>query len=515
MTISILPDHLVKMIRAGEVVVRPASVVRELVANSLDAGATEVSIETSANCRDISILDNGYGIQEKELNLALARHATSKFKGFDCIETYGFRGEALASICDMAHMRFVSRVEGESAFVTNGPDCEIMPSSFPGSHGTLVSISDLFYSHLPRLQHMRTPAHENKLCVDVVQNYAMAFPEVSFSYSKTQTNRIVKPIYYPSQSAEERFKTIFNSSEYLELSRSQFTHGDIELEGWVSFDKPGSFIRVNGRPVAGKSIERIIIEHITERLGRPVKGLSVNLIVPFDRVDVNIHPEKLDVRIKNIKEDIVFILENGFKESRVSDVTNTVELSTLAKMAVGELDKGTGILGRVVHVLSDMYAVCDDGNGMLLIDLHAGHERVLMERMRKSVAEQTIQTNIYVPLTNSEIRILDGLAHKLVPYGIKIEDADHGVYISQYPDIIGDIEGFIKNILKEGMDSLGKSISLYACHNAFRKKVITLNDADEIVRSIEACGLGNFCNHGRPVWVRIDTASIGKLFHRS
>lgn len=603
MNIRVLPSNLVNQIAAGEVVERPASVVKELVENSVDAGASVIDVYLNDGGKTlITVCDNGKGIAPDELPIAVERHATSKLPDDDLFHIcfLGFRGEALPSIASVARLSIVSRQSGaDSAWkieVNGGVKSEVMPSA--GNYGTRIEVRDLFYAQPARLKFLKSATSETAACIEVVERIAMANPRVSFSLSAEGKKKIAynQALGNETQQRLERLSDIVgkdfreNSIMIDEQREGARISGYISLPTYNKANSLSQYLFVNNRPVRDKlllgAIKGAYQDVITH--GRyPVCALYIE--VPPQEVDVNVHPNKTEVRFFNanlVRGLLVvairnalsrasgktsntlnmhnIIYENPFDKSnenealheRVGNFMEPVKTSfsrgASAKLAADVLpqlqqkysfrsediiqeveDDDVGPLGFARAQVNDTYIISQTPNSLIIVDQHAAHERIVMEKLKASMENKQAPAQI---LLIPEIVGLNALekakileqADNLTQLGLELEEfGATEVIVRSVPAILGDVDvkGLVKDLAGqiaewgEGFD-LERKVHLIcatiACHGSVRAgRRMNIDEMNRLLRDMEKTPHSGQCNHGRPTYVEMKLSDIAHLFERN
>lgn len=610
-----LSEGTVNRIAAGEVVERPASVVKELVENAVDAGATDVVVFIQDGGKTlITVTDNGCGMSGEDLLLAVERHATSKLKVkqdgeddlFD-IANFGFRGEALPSIGSVSRMTIASRKHGEDPWglsVLGGEKSRLEPVA--ASKGTRIEIRDLFYATPARLKFLKSDRAETTAVVDVVRRLAMAHPEVGFSL-RSGTRQILNLEAEAGDFFDTRLRRLaaIMGREFGENAfKVDATREDIKLSGFAglpTFNRGNAqmqFLFVNGRPVRDKLLVGAVRGAYMDFLARdrhPVLALFVDL--DPSQVDVNVHPAKAEVRFRDaglIRGLIVSALKHGLAASghRAS--------STVADAALGAIQSGdnhtpyqqdysrspgalrrpggfsedeqllysagaegrgpaqgimsgledlsgrTGSpsisavdmalsrfpLGAARGQLHETYIVSQTEDGIVIVDQHAAHERLVYEAMKRALAEGGVKRQVL--LIPEVIELDEALAQRLLTragefeeLGLLVEAFGEGaVVVREVPALLGDsdIKGLVRDLaddiaefgeahsLKEKLDEV---CSTMACHGSVRAgRRLTSDEMNALLREMEVTPHSGQCNHGRPTYVELKLSDIERLFGR-
>jgi DNA mismatch repair protein MutL len=567
-----LPDLLVSQIAAGEVVERPASVLKELLENSLDAGATKIEVQVEeGGARLIRVTDDGGGIAADDLPLALARHATSKISSLDDLErvaSYGFRGEALASIASVARLTLTSRfpTEDHAWRLRDGAAAE--PAAL--ARGTVIEAADLYFNTPARRKFLKSEATEFARCDEALCRMALARPDVTFNLAHNGKPKR----YLPTADRQRRVREIFGD-EFAAQARSVEAHaGPLRLTGFAALpayskaSRDEQYFFVNGRFVRDKLLAHAAREAYADVLhgGRyPAYVLFVSL--DPSAVDVNVHPAKIEVRFRDARaiHQFVFhaltrVLAEPIAAARPVEVAPTtaryeppprqMSLSVQERQdADAYLDfagkafeqareaplpqtTASPPLGYALGQLHGLYILAQNETGLVLVDQHAAHERVLYERLKAAIdagppATQSLLVPALFAASEKEMATVADEAETLVDLGFQIAPAGpRQLAVRAVPSLVagGDVVALARALLAE-LDEHPASqvitarrnelLATMACHGAVRgRRAMTLPEMNSLLREMEATDRADQCNHGRPTWVQLKLDDIGKLFLR-
>lgn len=597
MPVRYLPDHLVNQIAAGEVIERPSAAVKELVENSIDAGSSWIEVDLREGGKTlISIRDNGKGMSKTDLVSALDRHATSKLPSDDLmnIEYLGFRGEALPSIASVSRLKISTRdrVSNEAweTIVEDGVKAEPRPST--QAEGTTVEVRDLFYSTPARLKFLKTTNAEYAAVKDCLYRLALTRPDIAFRLSHNGTSVFHYPVL--SQDPQEQFKQrlkdvmgaeFLDNSLYIDTERQ-----GVKMKGWVSLPTYNvgtsldQYLFVNGRAVKDKFMIGAVRAAYRDVLARdryPVITLFLELSA--EDVDVNCHPAKAEVRYRDnalVRGLIVSSIQQALHQSRPQGNTtlgaqtlssfrpNTYQgsyapspsYSSAAAPAYGnlaekvhsyyqpvmEIQPSTRTetiqeetldtqypLGSARAQIHENYIVAQTEDGMVLIDQHAAHERLVYEDFKAQMAERGIEkqgllTPEILSFDDSDIAFLMAEAPALAKLGLEIENFGMGaIAVRAVPSLLGnriDVKALLQDILdelkeKENSNLLEEKInallSTMACHGSVRSgRRLNVIEMNALLRRMEETPLSSQCNHGRPTFITLSLKDIEKLFSR-
>ena len=602
-----LPDELISQIAAGEVVERPASVVRELVDNALDAGATQIVVRLMAGgVRLIAVEDNGLGIPPQELPIALKRHATSKIGNLDDLEsvgTMGFRGEALAAINSVANCSILSRFGDDNhAYLLDGLSGEIKPAA--RAQGTSVEVRELFFSTPARRKFLKTDATELAHCIEAVRRHALARPEVGFEIWHEGKRIEQWRARTGLEALQQRVRDVLGD-DFLSQTLTLKHEGEVQVIGLVG--KPdasrsrndGQFCYVNGRFVRDKVLThaaRSAYEDVLHGHRQPIYVLFVQ--IDPRRVDVNVHPTKIEVRFRDSREvhqAVRRAIENTLAVPRaallsqmpspavVSDTSAQptsfkaperwqqaginlsaprTSLRTLEQLWGGAADsvntlsapaatastpqvvvaneaspapqaEQTWPLGRAIAQLQGIYILAENHQGLVVVDMHAAHERIVYEQLKTSLGEHTTLASqpLLIPATFAaspqEVATAQSHAETLNTLGLDISPfSPKTLAVRSVPASLaqGDVVELARHVLAELAQHDASTViarardellATMACHGAVRaNRRLTLEEMNALLRQMEHTERSDQCNHGRPTWRQISVRDLDQLFLR-
>ncbi len=597
-----LDEAAVNRIAAGEVVERPASAVKELVENALDAGATRIDVAYADGGKTlIRVRDDGHGMRPQDLPLALSRHATSKIDGSDLlnIHSFGFRGEALPSLGAVGRLSITTRAAGEegaSITVEGGRMSPARPDA--AQYGTTVTLRDLFYATPARLKFMRTDRAEAQAISDVVKRLALAEPYVSFTLADVSDDSPREVFRADAaqgalfDALEERLAGVIGRDFTDNALRIDAEREGLHLTGFAALPTysrgaaVAQYLCVNGRPVRDKMLLgalRAAYSDVLSRDRHPVVALFIDCAP--DLVDVNVHPAKCEVRFRDpglARGLIVSALRHALAGAghRASSTVGGAMLGAMqapapprpayqmdrpapgALRASYQMQAPQGMaedpvlwsapetvsaradatpqdagpqdapLGAARAQIHENYIIAQTAQGMVIVDAHAAHERLVYERLKRQRAEHGIASQaLLIPeiieLPNSDCAALLSIAPELAQLGLVIEGfGGSSVMLRETPAILGQIDGrgLIRDILDE-LEDQGQSaglaaridavLSRMACHGSVRSgRVMRIEEMNALLREMEATPLSGQCNHGRPTHVTLGLDEIEKLFGR-
>jgi len=582
-----LPDELVSQIAAGEVVERPASVVRELVDNALDAGASQISVKLVAGgVRSIVVEDNGQGIPRDELALALRRHATSKIASLAELEgvaTMGFRGEALAAIASVAEMSLASRTaDAVHATRVDARSGELAPAA--RAVGTSVEVRELFFATPARRKFLKTDATELAHCVDAVRRHALARPAVGFAI--WHDGRLVAQwraaVDLPARLAEVMGSDFMTASVAV---RSEA--GPLRLSGRVGVPDAAraradqQYTYVNGRYVRDRGVAhgvRSAFEDVLHGARQPVYVLFIE--IDPTRVDVNVHPTKIEVRFRDgreVHQAVRHAVENALAIPRAG-ATATADAPAVSTagaparswglppwQAAPPLQAGLALqhaqtlyareapaaaylppaarlpaadatrdwpLGHALAQLAGAYILAENSHGLVIVDMHAAHERIVYERLKRQLGAASLDAQaLLIPATfaatMAEVAAAEEHAATLLTLGLDVARLSATTLaVRSRPAALADAEPVAltravladlalhdaSRVVERARDEL---LSTMACHAAVRaNRRLTVDEMNALLRDMEATERSDQCNHGRPTWRPVTLKELDALFLR-
>lgn len=577
-----LPENLVNRIAAGEVVERPASAVKELVENSIDAGASRIAIIMKDGGRIlISVTDDGLGMSADELELAVERHATSKLADDDLIRisTLGFRGEALPSIGAVSRLSIVSRPPGASSAwaisVEGGARGAVRPAAM--GPGTRVEVRDLFYATPARLKFLKAPRTEFGHAVETINRLAMAHPEIGFTLNDGVRD-VVKLAAAQGRLLDarlERLSAVMGRDFADNALPVDAEREGLRLSGYVGLptlnrgNASMQFLFVNNRPVRDKLLYGAVRGAYRDFLAAdryPLAALFLD--VPPEMVDVNVHPAKTEVRFRDagmVRGLIVGAVSQALAGAghRTSTIISTAALgaarpwptpyhpsrgmaersaafhaplphlkTTPQAPAMVEETHGNYPLGVARAQIHRTYIVAQSDDGIIIVDQHAAHERLIHEQIKKASANggaprQGLLIPEVVELDEAAVSRLAAHADELLALGLAVEAFGPGaVVVREAPAMLGeaDLQGLVKDLaddlaeFSEALafkERLGKVAATMACHSSVRAgRALNGEEMNALLREMEATPHSGQCSHGRPTYVELKLADIEKLFGR-
>jgi DNA mismatch repair protein MutL len=583
-----LPETMSNRIAAGEVVERPASAVKELVENAIDAGARRVSVTLGGGGKTlIAVTDDGAGMAAADLALAVERHATSKLPDDDLtdIRFLGFRGEALPSIAAVSRLTITSRRPGDAQAaqltVEGGAVGRVMPAAHPV--GTRVEVRDLFYATPARLKFLKQDRTESQAAIEIVKRLAMAHPAIAFTV-QDDGRQALRLDACPGDLFDARLTRLRQllGPEFAEnaipvrAEREQVTlAGHIGLPTFSRGNAQHQHLLVNGRPVRDKLFVGAVRAAYADYLGHdrhPVLALFLELDPHW--VDVNVHPAKAEVRFRDpalVRGLIVSALRHALAQAghRASTTIATAALGAIrpepstiqyqfapqprvptgladrvaawqappsvrseAPPAAGSADAASFPLGAARAQVHGTYIVAQTGDGIVIVDQHAAHERLVYEKIKtqlsdRGVARQMLLLPVPVEMDPADAERLVARAGELGELGLVIEPFGPGaVLVRETPALLGtcDAQGLLRD-LADDLAELDTTLSLkdrleavcstMACHGSVRAgRTLTADEMNALLRQMEATPHSGQCNHGRPTYVELKLADIERLFGR-
>jgi DNA mismatch repair protein MutL len=589
MSIHVLPELLIDQIAAGEVVDRPAAALKELLENSLDAGARSVQVElASGGIKQIRITDDGQGMTRDDLPLALARHATSKIATLEDLErvvSLGFRGEALASIAAISHLTLTSRTAGDPHAWRIEADAGQFSAPEPAAaaHGTTMEVRELYYNTPARRKFLRTENTELAHCEETFTRIALSRPDVALTLQ--HNGRALQRL--PVQTFAQRAAAVLG--EEFATASLVLDHGTpgLRLQGLVaspSFNRSArdyQYFFVNGRYVRDRLIAHAIREAFYDVLHHDRHPAFV-LFFEIDpaRVDVNVHPTKSEVRFRDsqaVHQFVFHALSNTLAQARAGGappgsgaaapppVTMTTAATDYAPYAGSaprqqpmplatrhptalydvmfagstarapiptEADTESPPLGFALAQLGGIYVLAQNHAGLVIVDMHAAHERIMYEKLKTALDRAEIPTQVLlIPATlrasRLEIAVVEENAQALHQLGFEmavlgpealvvrsvpapLQDADP---IDLARDVLREIGEFgASRVMQDRRDEM---LATMACHAAVRaNRALTLPEMNALLREMEATDRSGQCNHGRPTWTQVSLFELDRMFQR-
>lgn len=600
-SIQQLPPQLVNQIAAGEVIERPASVLKELLENALDAGATRIFVELEqGGMQSVRVSDNGFGIPKEELHLAVQRHATSKIKSVDDLEqiaTLGFRGEALPSIASVSRFSMASNnsEEGNAGWIisTDGREFSEEVEPVRQTRGTTVEVKDLFFNIPARKKFLRTEKTELKHCDNVLRKIALSRFDITLIAKHNDRNFLeVNSCDFLSDGSDRvgqiSGKQFADQSIYLENAAT-----DIQVKGWISlptFSRSQAdlqYFYVNGRAIRDKVIAHAIKLAYKDVLyhGR-FPAFVLFLEIDPSQVDVNAHPTKHEVRFRQsryvhdfirhtvgkaiaetmpkqeqqgaeqyreIVDDYIraaqtnsalpsnsYMPKSGSSPSHVREtghgygaqVVNEYDLLLKTPPEEAHTAEEAPPLGYAIEQLHGIYILAQNANGLVIVDMHAAHERIVYEQLKASYQQGDLATQpLLVPLTINvspqDAALAEQYSEVFLKFGFRVERfGEDSIVVREIPSLLqqADVNTLVLDVLAD-LSMFGTSekleqannelLSTMACYGSVRAhRKLTIAEMNALLREMEATERSAQCNHGRPTWVQLSIDQLDKLFKR-
>ncbi|MCK8516119.1 DNA mismatch repair endonuclease MutL [Methylonatrum kenyense] len=598
--IRLLPDQLVNQIAAGEVVERPASVVKELVENSLDSGAARIQLDLDAGGRNrIQVRDDGAGMGRDELALALQRHATSKIASLHDLErvaSLGFRGEALPSIASVSRLSLTSREAAADAgwclHCDGGkPDGEVAPAAHPV--GTTVEVRDLFYNTPARRRFLRTDRTEFGHVQELLRKLAMARFDVALQFRHNQRQVLDLPAAQDQSAREQRLARLLGSNFVEQALYLEREATDLRLTGWIGLPTASrgqpdmQYLFVNGRAVRDRSAAHAVRRAYQDVLFKERHPTYVlYLQVDPGQVDVNVHPAKSEVRFRDgrliydfvfrtVSEALAGVRPQAVAEDspavpsavehdwpRQAPVRDPAPLPRASGLALGEpdaryapatlpprpvsagrqpesnghavprTDSPVPALGYALAQIHGVYILAENPAGLVLVDMHAAHERIVYERMKQQYAAQGVQvqnllTPVSLAVSQAEADLAEAQCESFAAVGLEVDrSGPETLVVRGLPALLRGadaaqlVRDVLADILAEGdsrrlTERLNYILATMACHGSVRaNRQLELAEMNALLRDMENTPNAGQCNHGRPTWTQLDMQALDRLFLR-
>jgi DNA mismatch repair protein MutL len=576
MPIRLLPPNLVNQIAAGEVVERPASALKELVENSIDAGATMIDAILSQGGQSlIAVTDNGCGMSPDEMSLAILRHATSKLPGDDLtiIRSLGFRGEALPSIGAVARLALTSRTRGANSAWTLAVEGGVTGAPEPAAHppGTTIEVRDLFFATPARLKFLKSPRAESGHAKDALERLAMAHPHIAFTLTDDGRTSLRLPAVTGDEDAArgERLAAILGRDFAAQSIAIDAGREGMSLTGRISlptFNKATAgwhYLFVNGRPVRDRQLigaVRAAYQDVLARDRHPVTALFLDL--PPDQLDVNVHPAKAEVRFRDpglVRGLIVGALRHALAASGhraappaqfesvfgggggYRGLASQPPSQSALRLAMAARDTAPETpaeniaippLGLARGQVHDTYIIAQTNDGLVIVDQHAAHERLTFERISADladggVARQGLLMPEVVEMDEAACARVLARSEEFAMLGLVIESFGPGaVMVREVPALLAglDVQGLVRDLADE-LAEWGAALSLtqklsevcatMACHSSVRAgRHLNEHEMNALLRQMEATPRAGQCGHGRPTYIELKLADIERLFGR-
>ena len=564
MTIRVLDPQIVSRIAAGEVIERPASVVKELVENSLDADASQISIEVrGGGVSLIKVTDNGIGIPDGEVEFAFDRYATSKIGSLDDLESIsslGFRGEALPSIAAVAQVDIITCVAGKSSGTSLSLKDGVIENKGSQGHpqGTTLTVRNLFRRVPARLKFLKSPTTENSHIANVVSQYALDFPEVKFTLFIDGKVALRTPGSGQLIDSVIEVYGVEMAQNMLEIRNdSKWENGAVYLGITGTVGSPAvsrsnrgclSFF-INRRWVNSRLLAWAVEEAYHGLLPQGKHPIAIiNISLPHQEVDVNVHPTKTEVKFQN--EHRVFGTVQKTVRRALIELMPVPQIGATATTYVSTPEPRQAVLTspsdsltslpplapqtpmvslptlRILGQLLSSYIIAEGRDGLYLIDQHAAHERILFEKIKHQRSRQEVEVQgLLEPVTfevnPKEEEVLKSHYQKLAEFGFSIEPFGDKTYLVRAVPLVlynKDWAGMMRQLLDflSGGDWAETIAMSIACHSAVRAgQTLTDDEMDELVRQLEQAAIPHTCPHGRPTMIRLSSGQLEKEFGRS
>ena len=581
-----LSENLKNKISAGEVVERPASVIKELVENSIDSGADEIKVIVEKGGKQlIQVSDNGSGIKSKELPIAFERFSTSKISSFEDlykIDSLGFRGEALASIASVSEVKIISKMEdsdGAEMLINNGISGKVEPAA--AIKGTSITVQNLFYNTPARRKFLKSPKVEFRKIVEMIRRYALSNPSVSFNLVSDERNILD----LKNESLEDRIVHVMDPAYRDQLLKLNFLKGDYTITGFLGNlnlvrTRPGEqYIFLNGRFIKNRLLNSAVYNAYKSILNRgEYPFFALNIILPLNEVDINVHPMKTEVRFKDewriyhvikssVEEAISPILktipdfekpsfDNKFdfpttfipKKGEVNPNQENFNLNTISNTDINskpDIDRAKSYASQLasrpepnsgkvdlenIWQVHSKYIVSPISSGLVIIDQHVAHERVLFEEAMAAfdnnpMAGQTLLFPEVMEFSSDEFSLLLDVLPSLEKMGFRLKEfGSNSIMIEAIPSEMS--WGNEKNIIKEMLDNFLENQKKYSsfqealaasfsCNAAIKAgDVLNTQEMRELVNRLFGTKHPYYCPHGRPIIVQLSMDELDRRFER-
>lgn len=584
-----LDDQVINKIAAGEVVERPASVLKELLENSLDAGATRIEVEVRAGgVQSLLVRDDGHGIMRDDIDLALSRHATSKladFDGLEQVQTLGFRGEALPSIASVARLTLISRTKDDRLGwrVEREAGAESKPA-VPVAHqvGTTIEVNDLFYNVPARRKFLRTSSTEQSHLDKVIKQMALSRMDVEFTFTHGRTSTVYEAVASEAQ-LNARLALVFGGEFVSQRVEVENETEFMRLRGWVSTpdctraQADRQYLFVNGRSVRDRRIMHAVRQSYLDVLFDSHRFPVCCLFLDVDSslVDVNVHPTKAEVRFRQPGQVFGFVSRSvnaalsderptehsrdtsaarlrsaghGGGAHRHADNVRSLSFGRLHETGVdyeallrspqgdseaepGE-DEQAPPLGFALGQLGGVFILAENEQGLVIVDMHASHERILYERLKKQhdaagIDVQRLIVPIVMKVTEAEADLAERHCESFADLGFEVtRQGENVLTVRSVPALLRsiDIEQLVRDVLSDlGEHDASKRVeqarnellATMSCHAAVRANHrLTNMEMNSLLREMETTEHSGYCSHGRPTWRQFSIKELDRLFLR-
>ncbi|AGF49257.1 DNA mismatch repair endonuclease MutL [Candidatus Kinetoplastidibacterium galati] len=562
-----LPDYLINQIAAGEIIERPSSIIKELLENSIDANSMNIEIYIDGGgIKNITVIDDGMGIPHNELSLSLQRHTTNKIYNLSDlrnITSMGFRGEALASISSITRLEIISRTKKDNhAWQVSNTDFLVKP--WQGKVGTIVSANQIFDNIPARRKFLRSEYTELAHCITAVENIALAHPKISFKiYNKNQiVKQFLKTDYEQriydilGKKIQENSIKVSMSNEIMEISGILSNNADINHKHNYRY------LYVNKRYIHDRIITHAIKTAYSDiSYGRQPPSFIIFLNVDPDSIDINVHPTKNEIRFLTGNVVYQFVLKainNAISSFSIKDIVAHKEKSDNQEESINRVPEQVSMdytysnteslelltvsedvndnkehpLGLAIAQLHGTYILAQNSSGLIIVDMHAAHERIIYEELKDSFKSRKIQTQkLLSPIISRTkeklVQLLEEYEEWFNMLGFEIKPyTPDSIAIYCIPSLLSghDVDNLAIDMLEE-LSSMGHSIlieeysnriiSTIACHCSVRaNRKLHINEMNALLRKMETTRRSNQCNHGRPTWLYWSLKHIDKMFLR-
>lgn len=586
MPIQRLAPELVNQIAAGEIIERPASVLKELLENALDAGAESIRIDIeSGGLRLIRVRDDGRGMSAADLPLAVTSHATSKIGALDDLEhiaTLGFRGEALPSIASVADLQMTSRLAQDDHGHHLNPGQSMVPAPAPHPPGTTIEVRDLFHAVPARRKFLRTERTELRHIQDLVRRIALGRPEVAFRLTHNNRELLNLPALGP-QAADRRVSDLMGAG-FVESSLQIDTEAaGLRLQGWLGLPTASrgqpdlQYVYLNGRMIRDRLVMQALRRAYSDVLFKDrFPAYLLHLQMDPARVDVNVHPTKHEVRFRDSRLIFDFLhrqieralAHGGVHSDASADIGSDAdtgpvmggpsmgavpqtaplslpvaearavygdlptEASAPAEQPASALSDGMPRLGHAVAQIHGVYVLAESATGLILVDMHAAHERIVYERLKRQyhdqgVAQQPLLVPVAVAVTPSEADLVEDSQPLLQSVGLEVDRVGpEQLRLRSVPALLARAggEALLRDVLADLRVNRGAVaieerqqhlLGTMGCHGSVRaNRRLTPAEQENLLRDMEKTPNIDQCNHGRPTWVSLQMADLDRLFLR-
>jgi len=578
MSIRQLPPALINQIAAGEVVERPSSVIKELMENSLDAGASTVDVQIAeGGIRQIQITDDGQGIPKDELSLAIASHATSKIselEDLEAIHTLGFRGEALASIASVSRFSITSRHQAaDHAWSLNGGES---PAPAKLQQGTRIEVRDLFFNVPARRKFLRTEKTEYSHVEQVFRRIALSQPSTAFTFSHNGKSIYQLPPANDEAGLLKRVGTLFGKEFTSNSIQVEAEAAGLALRGWVAqptysrSQADQQYFYINGRMIRDKLVVHAVRQAYADVLfhGRH-PAFMLYLTLDPSRVDVNAHPAKHEVRFRDgrivhdflfktlhsvlsgttageqpsVKADGLLGFSSTYSPPQSQSSLNIREAVQTYQTLYGEPPPAPAVsdspnnedippLGYALAQLMGVYILAQNSEGLIIVDMHAAHERITYERLKQQYEQDGVKSQpLLVPeriaVSSKDIALFEENQDLFESLGLRLDvSGPESLLLREAPALLHaeNLPQLVRQVLDDCHtagssnkihEALNELLSTMACHGSVRaNRQLAVPEMNALLRDMEATERSGQCNHGRPTWVQIDMNDLDRLFDR-